>query len=202
MDRKIKYSLFVAILFLLVSLIINVKQFQNNKVLNTDISITKKENSDLKSVNQTVQEKETSLQQELDTVNTRENNSSASNNVYKDFEEVTNKVFEGMYNFNPDNYKDRKKLVKGYLSEDLYKKYYQNKSTIGDSGGVTSNLLETKIYVKTTQKSDLVGLVYVESESQINDSKPKKIKNYYEVTYDTTNKKIKEINNQGQIYHE
>ena len=86
MDRKIKYSLFVAILFLLVSLIINVKQFQNNKVLNTDISITKKENSDLKSVNQTVQEKETSLQQELDTVNTRENNSSASNNVYKDFE--------------------------------------------------------------------------------------------------------------------
>ncbi|HAP2865527.1 TPA: hypothetical protein ITS68_002483 [Enterococcus faecalis] len=202
MDRKIKYSLFVAILFLLVSLIINVKQFQNNKVLNTDISITKKENSDLKSVNQTVQEKETSLQQELDTVNTRENNSSASNNVYKDFEEVTNKVFEGMYNFNPDNYKDRKKLVKGYLSEDLYKKYYQNKSTIGDSGGVTSKLLETKIYVKTTQKSDLVGLVYVESESQINDSKPKKIKNYYEVTYDTTNKKIKEINNQGQIYHE
>ncbi|MDB1685335.1 hypothetical protein [Enterococcus durans] len=202
MDRKIKYSLFVAILFLLVSLIINVKQFQNNKVLNTDISITKKENSDLKSVNQTVQEKETSLQQELDTVKTRENNSSASNNVYKDFEEVTNKVFEGMYNFNPDNYKDRKKLVKDYLSEDLYKKYYQNKSTIGDSGGVTSKLLETKIYVKTTQKSDLVGLVYVESESQINDSKPKKIKNYYEVTYDTTNKKIKEINNQGQIYHE
>lgn len=202
MDRKIKYSLFVAILFLLVSLIINVKQFQNNKVLNTNISITKKENSDLKSVNQTVQEKETSLQQELDTVKTRENNSSASNNVYKDFEEVTNKVFEGMYNFNPDNYKDRKKLVKDYLSEDLYKKYYQNKSTIGDSGGVTSKLLETKIYVKTTQKSDLVGLVYVESESQINDSKPKKIKNYYEVTYDTTNKKIKEINNQGQIYHE
>ncbi len=202
MDRKIKYSLFVSILFLLVSLIINVKQFQNNKVLNTDISITKKENSDLKSVNQTVQEKETSLQQELDTVKTRENNSSASNNVYKDFEEVINKVFEGMYNFNPDNYKDRKKLVKDYLSEDLYKKYYQNKSTIGDSGGVTSKLLETKIYVKTTQKSDLVGLVYVESESQINDSKPKKIKNYYEVTYDTTNKKIKEINNQGQIYHE
>ena len=107
-----------------------------------------------------------------------------------------------MYNFNPDDYKDRKKTVKDYISDELYKKYYQNKSTIGDSGGVTSKLLETKIYVKTTQKSDLVGLVYVESESQINDSKPKKIKNYYEVTYDTTNKKIKEINNQGQIYHE
>lgn len=202
MDRTIKYSLFVAILFLLVSFIINVKQLQNNKVLNTNISIIKRENSDLKSVNQTVQEKETSLQKELDTFKTRENNSSASNNVYKDFEAVTNKVFEGMYNFNSDDYKDRKKTVKDYISDELYKKYYQNKSTIGDSGGVTSKLLETKIYVKTTQKSDLVGLVYVESESQINDSKPKKIKNYYEVTYDTTNKKIKEINNQGQIYHE
>lgn len=202
MDRTIKYSLFVAILFLLVSFIINVKQLQNNKVLNTNISIIKRENSDLKSVNQTVQEKETSLQKELDTFKTRENNSSASNNVYKDFEAVTNKVFEGMYNFNPDDYKDRKKTVKDYISDELYKKYYQNKSTIGDSGGVTSKLLETKIYVKTTQKSDLVGLVYVESESQINDSKPKKIKNYYEVTYDTINKKIKEINNQGQIYHE
>lgn len=128
------------------------------------------------------------------------NNNAAGKGEAKAFQTTVTEAFKALYNFTPDSMKERKDANRPYLSDELFKQYFDTGSTYGDSNGVESELTHLKLYTATVQGATMKGLVAVESQSRMENTEWTKGRNIYQVTYDPTTKKITALQNLGGSY--
>lgn len=107
--------------------------------------------------------------------------------------------FEKMYTFTPDTYGQRKKEVQSFLSGTLYQEYFPEEPFIGDSNGISSDLLSCDVYVKAWSTKQIEGLVVVRYSSGSAYGEQKAM-NVFALTYDPQNEWIEKMDNLGSGY--
>ncbi|MCO5478437.1 hypothetical protein NG891_17035 [Enterococcus gallinarum] len=107
--------------------------------------------------------------------------------------------FEKMYTFTPDTYGQRKKEVQSFLSDTLYQEYFPEAAFIGDSNGISSDLLSCDVYVKAWSTKQIEGLVVVRYSSGSAYGEQKAM-NVFALTYDPQNEWIEKMDNLGSGY--
>lgn len=126
------------------------------------------------------------------------NNDKDTKGTTQEFQEITEKLFEGLTTFDTSNYSKRKEVCEPYLSKELMKKYFDDSLTHGDSNGTESRLNELNVYGQVVQGETMKGLVVSRYESRVSDSDWNEGTDFYEVEYDTTSKKITKLDYVGK----
>ncbi|GMG66728.1 hypothetical protein [Tetragenococcus halophilus] len=190
--------LFVLCLFsLFFSLGWNIYQRENIKELQVKEQVAQNK---IHKANAKVKHGKEALQTENPSKETEASINPSSQGPKKDFTQVVNKTFEGLYNFTPEDMTQRKEKVAPYLSDDLMKQYFSDRETYGDSDHVSSQLLEVQLYQNLEGSSTSNGLVVVQYESSLEDETPTKATNIFEVSYTEKDKKLTKIINLGNSY--
>ncbi|MGM0241197.1 hypothetical protein [Enterococcus sp. AZ103] len=122
------------------------------------------------------------------------NNGDPYAEVNKSYQDVTKNVFDILYNFTPENFKDRQAEAKKYLSSDVYDSFFNTNSQYGDSNTVTSELLDLTIYNQSVQGTTLNGLVVLVFQSNVEGAEPIKNRAIYQVSYDTNENVLTAMN--------
>ncbi|WP_314576449.1 hypothetical protein [Enterococcus gilvus] len=138
------------------------------------------------------------------TINKKESvkNNDKTSERFKRFSDVLKAYFTKMNTYTPNSYGSRKEQVRGYLTEALYKQYFSNKQTIGDSNQITSRSKTVKVYTKANQDGeDMEGIVVASYETSSDDGDSwKPGKTLFEVTYDPYRERISAITNMGNSF--
>jgi len=200
MDNKLGVGLVVGSLALVLSLSGNVYQHMANKQDTIQISRIKKQNKTISKQLKKAKKQKGLLAGQVDSLKTNANNSGKSTGEI-DFSNVTKKFFDVMQNFKPKSYGQRKDKVKSLISDDLYKQYFSNSGTYGDSNSVSSKLDELTIYTQSQQGSNIKGLAVVTFESKSgNADNWTKSTVVYQLEFDTTTNRITNIQNLGTSF--
>ncbi|MGM0020251.1 hypothetical protein IGK80_001130 [Enterococcus sp. DIV0609] len=117
----------------------------------------------------------------------------------KKFADITKKLFQKMYTFTPETYGSRKKEVKEWLSEELYQQYFSEKTTVGDSNGISSDLLSCEVYVKAWTTKTIDGLVVVKYSSGSAYGSQKGM-NLFSISFNPESQRITRMDNLGSGY--
>lgn len=200
MKRHIMIEIILVILFSVVSFW-NVKKQNEMISLKEDIVELKKENKEneikkqqLLSENEHLSYQVTKASNRLKRVQQEYINSGTDIDLNTEFIDVVTKLFEVNLNFNPENYKDRKKEVSSYLSDELKKEYFgQKRNTYQDANGTTSKLETLDVYPKEIQNDHLEGLVVVGFKSKQSDQEWVGQENIFKIIYNIKTKKIEEV---------
>lgn len=200
MDNKLGVGLIVGSLALVLSLSGNVYQRMANKQDTIQISKVQKQNKTISKQLKEARKQKSLLAGQVDSLKTNANNSGKSTGEI-DFSNVTKKFFDVMQNFKPKTYGQRKDKVKSLISDDLYKQYFSNSGTYGDSNSVSSKLDELTIYTQSQQGSNIKGLAVVTFESKSgNADNWTKSTVVYQLEFDTTTNRITNIQNLGTSF--
>lgn len=125
-------------------------------------------------------------------------NAGTNINLNTEFISIITKLFEANLNFTPETFKNRKKEVSGYLSEELSKEYFgENRKTYQESNGTTSMLESLEVYSNGLQNTELEGIVIVYHKSRQSGQEWNKGMNIFKVTFNSETKKVIEIENIG-----
>lgn len=120
-----------------------------------------------------------------------------TNENYKTYQVVAEKVFEGLFTFTPSNYKERQRVIGPYLSDQLNNRYFGRKGYYGDGNQTTSELLTLHNYNRTIQNDSLDGIVVVTYQSRIQENEFKKATELFEVSFNVKTQKIQSIQSLG-----
>ena len=120
-----------------------------------------------------------------------------TNDVYQTYQIATEKVFNGLFTFNPSNYKERQRFIGSYLSDQLNERYFGKKGYYGDANQTTSKVLSLHIYNRTIQNDSLDGVVVVTYQSKINDNDFRKATELFEVSFNVESNKLQSIQSLG-----
>lgn len=120
-----------------------------------------------------------------------------NNHVYQTYQVATEKVFNGLFTFTPNNYKDRQKLIGSYLSNQLNGRYFGKNGYYGDGNQTTSKVLDLHVYNRTIQNDTLDGFVVVTYQSKIQGNDFKKATELFEVSFNVKSNKIQSIQSLG-----
>lgn len=148
--------------------------------------------SELKQTNRT-------LNTQIDSAKVTLNNSDKSASEIE-FNEVTDGFLKSMFNYDAKSYDQRKNKVKEFISGDLYDQYFPKQQFYGDSNNVTSKLDKADVYTKSKQGTALKGLAVIDYESKTGDNDFRKDTVVYELTFDTTNNVITDVQNLGHVF--
>lgn len=151
--------------------------------------------------NERLSEKAETSTKSLKEVQKKIANTGADVNLNLEFKQVVTKLFEANLNFTPKNYKERKKEVSSYLSEELNKNYFgHGRNTYQDANTTTSQLDSIEVYPRGLQGNELEGLIVVYHKSKKIDQNWIKGMNIFKVMYDSESKKVTQIINLGSGY--
>lgn len=203
-EKHIMIELVLVILFGVVSFW-NVTKHQDTVSLRETAATLKKENKEYKtkrqqllSENERLSDQATTTSESLKRVQQKYANSGTDTDLNSEFTDAVTKVFAANLNFTPENYKERKKEVSSYLSDDLNKEYFgQKRNTYQDANGTTSRLESLEVYPKEIQKDHLEGLLVVGFKSKQRGQEWTAQENIFKVIYNIETKKIEEILNLG-----
>lgn len=200
-----KLSSFMVVLLgmvLIGSLYFNVNQHQSNKELQSEYSKKKEALKRIKDSENGEQAAILSLESDVEKLKSENqilrNNDKDSKGESQEFQETTEKLFEGLTTFDISNYSKRKEACEPYLSNELMKKYFDDSLRHGDSNGTESRLNELNVYGQVVQGETMKGLVVSRYESRVSDSDWNEGTDFYEVEYDTTSKKITKLEYVGK----
>lgn len=175
------------------SIFLNVRYYQAQQTMisrvhqqATKIRQTKKQLSGVK-------EELINAQTKQEVAETNLNNDNGYASIYSEYQDALERVFDDLYNFTPDDFKDRQAKVKEEMTVDLYESFFNTNSQYGDSNTVTSELVSIDCYNKSIQDTTLKGLVVVVYQSNVEGAEAIKSRAVYQVTYDTTQKKVSEL---------
>lgn len=125
-------------------------------------------------------------------------NAGTNTNLNTEFISVVTKLFGANLNFTPETFKNRKREVSGFLSEELSKEYFgESRKTYQDSNGTTSILESLEVYLKGVQNRELEAIVIVYHKSRQNGQDWNKGMNIFKVTFNSETKMVTEIENIG-----
>lgn len=123
--------------------------------------------------------------------------------VNTEFINIITKLFEANLNFTPENYKDKKQEVSGYLSDELKKEYFgQKRRTYQDLNNTFSRIESLEVYPRAVGNNELDGLVVAQYKSKKNNRDWVKGNNIFKISYAVDSKKIIRISNLGSNYTE
>lgn len=120
-----------------------------------------------------------------------------TSHIYRTYQLATEKVFNGLFTFNPSNYKERQKFIGSYLSDQLNDRYFGKKGYYGDANQTTSKVLSLHIYNRTIQNDSLDGFVVVTYQSKIKDNDFRKATELFEVSFNVESNKIQSMQSLG-----
>ncbi|KGI00296.1 hypothetical protein [Oenococcus oeni] len=199
MKGKTIVGLTVLGLVFVVSLGGNIYQHSQNNQAKQQISNIKKQNKQVKKKLSKVKQQKELLAGQINSYKTYQNNKGKSESE-TNFNTVANKFFNVMNNFEPKSYGNRKEAVKDLISTDLYKQYFSDKGTYGDSNSVSSKLDKVNIYTQSKQGQSMKGLAVVTFESKSGDNDWQKSTVLYQLTFDTTTNRITDVQNLGNNF--
>lgn len=130
------------------------------------------------------------------------NNDSTEKGNIQLFQKTVTEAFGVLFNYEPDSFQERKNNCAPYLSEKLMKQYFKEGVSYGDSNGVSSELEKCSVYLKSTQKATIQGLVVVTYRNKIGTSSWNNAMNIFEVTFDPASKKITFMQNLGSSFNQ
>lgn len=130
------------------------------------------------------------------------NNDSTEKGNIQLFQKTVTEAFGVLFNYEPDSFQERKNNCAPYLSEKLMKQYFKEGVSYGDSNGVSSELEKCSVYLKSTQKATIQGLVAVTYRNKIGSSSWNNAMNIFEVTFDPALKKITFMQNLGSSFNQ
>lgn len=199
MRGRMAVGLAVLGIVLLVSLGGNIYQHSQNIQANQQISSVQEQNKQVKNKLSKANQQKELLAGQIDSYKTYQNNKNKSESE-TNFNTVANKFFSVMNNFEPKTYGKRKNAVKDLISTDLYKQYFSDKGTYGDSNSVSAKLDKVNIYTQSKQGQSIKGLAVVTFESKSGDNDWQKSTVLYQITFDTTTNRITNVQNLGNSF--
>ena len=104
-----------------------------------------------------------------------------------------------MFNYTPENFKERREKVKAYFSAELFQSFFNPDGNYTNSNGVSSRINTLSIYDRAVQEKTLDGVVVVDYESKREEGEWIKSTVYYQLSYDVSQKKITAFQTLGTI---
>lgn len=184
---------------LLISLYGNIYQHSKISKANNTISQVKKDKQQVSKKLATAKRENDVLNSQVDNFKTYQNNKDKSQSELN-FNNVANKFLTTMFTFEPDTYSNRKDIIKGLISTDLYNQYFPKNTNYGDANSVTSKLDNATIYTQAKQGNSMKGLAVVSFESKSGDNDWKKETDLYQLTFDTTTNQLTAVQNLGSSF--
>lgn len=176
-----------------------VYQGYKNSHMTTELESVKKELNIQAKKNKALNNENQTLSTQLSSYKKDANNAGKSSSELE-FNTVTNKYLDTMFNFEPDTYNKRKDSMHDIISDKLYQQYFPKNQNFGDSNNVSSKLDNATIYTQSQQGSDMKGLAVVTYESKSGDNDWRKSTEMYQIKFDTTKSQITDVQNLGSSF--
>lgn len=122
-----------------------------------------------------------------------------NNQKYQQYHEVVSQAFQTLFNYTPENFKERREKVKAYFSDKLFQSFFNPDGNYTNSNGVSSRINTLSIYDRAVQEKTLDGVVVVDYESKREEGEWIKSTVYYQLSYDVSQKKITDFQTLGTI---